>query len=407
MRKLPKVLSRSILPLALVAAGISPQNVFAQEKPLKEWTMIVFLNGNNNLDRYGAEDINEMETVGSTDQTNVVVQWASYSSGTTKRLLVKKDSNPNQVTSPVLEDLGRVDMGDWHNLVKFAKWAVEKYPAKHYMLDIWNHGGGWHRVGARAQSMGFTPSDISWDDNSGNFISTLQLGQAMGEIAQAMGHKVDLYGSDACLMAMAEVSSQLKSSVQYFAGSQETEPGDGWPYNDFLGRWAANPAASTAEVARMLTETYVKSYQGGSQGNSEVTFSSFNLDQQQALNEAIRDLGARLMTVSPADKVKVRNAIDQSQSYAYSDYADLVDFLDKLEAGRIQNVDSRTIQAVREAASKFVTSNMTSQGYAKSHGVSIWLPSSKWQISSYSDRYRALNFAAETSWIDALNYIVN
>jgi hypothetical protein len=52
--------------------------------PTKEWTFLVFLNGHNNLDSYGTLDLLEMEKVGSTDRVNVVVQWASASSESTK-----------------------------------------------------------------------------------------------------------------------------------------------------------------------------------------------------------------------------------------------------------------------------------------------------------------------------------
>ncbi|MEK6577865.1 MAG: hypothetical protein AABZ55_01445, partial [Bdellovibrionota bacterium] len=83
----------------------------------KEWTLLVYLNGNNNLDSYGDLNINQMENVGSTDKINIVVQWASLSAGKTKRLLVTKDNDFNKVTSKIVQDAGNVDMGDWRSIV--------------------------------------------------------------------------------------------------------------------------------------------------------------------------------------------------------------------------------------------------------------------------------------------------
>ena len=57
----------------------------------KEWTVMVFINGHNNLSPYALKDLNEMEMVGSTDQINLVTQWASMESETTKRMLMKMD----------------------------------------------------------------------------------------------------------------------------------------------------------------------------------------------------------------------------------------------------------------------------------------------------------------------------
>lgn len=396
------------LALAALAGLASPALSFADTsiKPVKEWTMLVFLNGNNNLDRFGAEDINEMERVGSTDQINVVVQWASYSTRQVKRVYVKKDTNTSVVNSPVIQDMGTVDMGDWKKLVEFVQWGIKNYPAKRYFVDVWNHGGGWHRTSKRALAAGITPSDISWDDISGNFITTPQLGQAMAAISQSIGRKVDLYGSDACLMAMAEVSNEMKDSVDVFMGSQETEPGDGWPYDDFLAAWTKNQTATPAEVASMLTDAYVKSYSGGSQGSSTgITFSSYDLSAQGILNAAIRDLGINLMTLPPTESGKAMLALRDTQSYAYADYGDLIDFMDQLERKAIKGLDRKAVTAVREAVAKFVLSNKTSQAYRLSHGVSIWLPDSSYSLGAYDDKYRAMKFHGDTGWLDTLNFL--
>lgn len=396
------------LALAALAGLASPALSFADTsiKPVKEWTMLVFLNGNNNLDRFGAEDINEMERVGSTDQINVVVQWASLSTRQVKRVYVKKDTNTSVVNSPVLQDMGTVDMGSWKNLVEFVQWGIKNYPAKRYFVDVWNHGGGWHRTSKRALTAGITPSDISWDDISGNFITTPQLGQAMAAISQSLGRKVDLYGSDACLMAMAEVSNEMKDSVDVFMGSQETEPGDGWPYDDLLTAWSKDQTATPAQVASMLTDAYVKSYSGGSQGSSNgITFSSYNLTAQGALNAAIRDLGINLMTLAPTEAGKAMLALRDTQSYAYADYGDLIDFIDQLERKSIKGLDRNAITAVRDAAAKFILTNKTSQSYRLSHGVSIWLPDSSYSLNAYDDKYRAMRFHGDTGWLDTLMFL--
>src|SRR4051812_16677829 len=60
---------------------------------VKEWTFLTFLNGNNNLDSFGALNINQMEQVGSTDQINIVVQWASLRNRRTQRLYITKDKD--------------------------------------------------------------------------------------------------------------------------------------------------------------------------------------------------------------------------------------------------------------------------------------------------------------------------
>ena len=42
-----------------------------------------------------------------------------------------------------VEDLGEVNMGDGKALGDFITWGIQQYPAKRYMLVIWDHGQGW------------------------------------------------------------------------------------------------------------------------------------------------------------------------------------------------------------------------------------------------------------------------
>src|SRR5207249_497818 len=97
----------------------------------------------------------------------------------------------------------------------------------------------------------------------GNHITTLQLGQAIQEVSKAIGHKLDVYGSDACLMSMVEVAGEMSKSVDTFVGSEEVEPGEGWPYVTLLKRWSANPKSTPAQVGKILAEEYVKAYSTG------------------------------------------------------------------------------------------------------------------------------------------------
>jgi hypothetical protein len=380
----------------------------------KEWTLLVYLNGHNNLDSFGALNINQMEQVGSTKDLNVVVQWASEATAaSTKRLYVKKDNDTNNVTSPVVQDLGKVDMGDWRTLVEFVRWGVAAYPAKHYMIDVWDHGSGWHAIQLHNELMarpgnamfgGFNPLDISWDDDSGNHITTAQLGQAMTESAKIIGHKVDLYASDACLMAMAEVANEMANSVEIYAGSEEVEPGAGWPYDALLKRWAAKPTATAAEVGGYLADEYVKSYMGGENGTSDATYSVFDMSKLPALQSSVAALGSKLLKLDANDRKAVVTAAGQATAFSFADYVDLGDFLAQIESARA--VDGDAIAAVRNATNDFVIANHDTDRFAKAKGVSIWLPTSQDTFNSYSSAYQALQFDHATHWSDALKYVL-
>jgi hypothetical protein len=312
---------RKILSALLFGLTLLSWNMAQAATPTKTWTFLIYLNGNNSLDSFGKQNIQDMEKVGSNDQVNIVVQWASLSAKKTVRLLVQKSKGGKGISSPILQDLGKVDMGDPKTLEDFIQWGVTNYPAEHYFVNVWNHGSGWHalRSMTRAPSAAF---DISWDDNSQNSIKTEELGKVMAKAAAIMGHKVDVYGSDACLMAMGEVAAEMNDSVSYFAGSEETEPGAGWPYADLLSRWEATTNATPAQVVNILTDVYVKYYDKNHR--DQVTFSAFDLSKLSALHQAMADLSANMQQLGPQDRASVLRASNDTQRFTYADYADLL-----------------------------------------------------------------------------------
>jgi len=377
--------------------GLLSLTAHAAQPQVKEWTFLIYLNGNNSLDTYGSLNINQMEAVGSSDKVNVVVQWASMSQTSVKRLYIQKDSDPNTVTSPVVQDMGPVDMGDWHSLADFIQWGAKTYPAKHYFVDVWDHGGGWH---LKSFGGGVRAHDISWDDKSGHVIKTEELGLVMAQAAQAIGHKVEIFGTDACLMSMGEVVAEMTDSVEVFTGSQETEPDAGWPYEALLNRWNAMSDATPAAVGAALAEEYVKSYEGGSNGTQEVTFSALDLSKFTAFTDSIRDLGKEVSAFSASDKTSFETAVSQTQSYAYADYVDVIDLADNTQKSGLK-VASKTLDNVRNAVQGLVISNHTTSTYTRSHGISLWAPD-QYNYQDYIARYKGLKFHAETQWGDAL-----
>ncbi len=386
---------------------VSPSEAIAAEPEVREWTFLIFINGNNNLDSFGDDDLNELEQVGSTDHLHVVVQWASLQRRDVRRMYVTKDSQPQRVNSIELANLGPVDMGDWHRLVDFVEWGVKNFPAKRYFIDVWNHGSGWHRDHLFSKRTDvFFPTDISHDDISGHAITTVELGLAMQAAATAIGHKVDLYGSDACLMGMLEVASQMADAVEYFVGSEEVEPAPGWAYGDFLKEWITKPLRPTIEVAKILTRTYVRSYEGGSQGRNQVTLSAFDLKRMGAIEHAFTELAQALATLPSAALAEIRGRLAQTQTFYFDDYADLGDFLNRLEEGR--HVQLRTpefrarIQSLRAELQNFVISNETTQSYARAQGAALWLPYSRALLNDFAPAYALLTFEKTTGWLAAL-----
>jgi hypothetical protein len=365
----------------------------------KEWTLIVFLNGVNNLDTFGDLNINQMEEIGSNKNINIVVQWGSYRNPDVLRLFVEKDSDTNKVTSPVVMNLGSSDMGDYKQLVDFVKWAHQNYPAKKYFVDVWNHGSGWKAVRANSD---ISLMDISFDDRTGNKITTEQLGVAMKQIAAEIGRPVDVYGSDACLMSMAEVATEMQGAVRVFLGSQDLEPGEGWPYNKFLEGLNKDPKMDAVSVGKLLTTEYFKAYSGGIYGTRDVTFSAFDMEYLEAFNKSVARLNQELIERLSADADKIKAAAAATQTFYYNDYADGLDFLNKLLDFKVELSES-LVNDFNKAHAKLIIANEASEEFKNAKGISVWLPVGYgYTFESNQQRYQGLEFNKQTNWVQFL-----
>ncbi len=366
----------------------------------KEWTFLVFLNGHNNLDPYGEMNIKQMEQVGSTDQVNIVVQWASMKQNT-KRYLIQKSNNPKEVMSPVVEDLGKkVDMGSAEELYQFLSWGMKNYPAKKYFVNVWNHGTGWHR-----RVVDDWERDISYDDISGNKISTEDLGSTLHRLAKEDGKLVELYGSDACQMAMVEVAAEMKDAVKYFVGSQDLEPGEGWPYHKFLARWVKNPLMGGAELGAILVEEFTLAYSGGgAYGEQKVTLSALDLSAYDQFVSSLRGLSSAIQNLTPAQVKTLRAKIHFTQAFESDDYRDLYDFVEKLPLMGVQLSQNQVLD-FRAAFAEFVIAEDADEDYIGAHGLSFWLPSESKIYQKHADRYSGLRFSQDSGWGEALKFI--
>jgi clostripain len=243
---------------------------------------MVYLDADNNLESAGINDINEMEMVGSTTDVNIVVQvdripysvLAANNEGyaddisngnwtTTRRYYITQDFDSVQINSQLKSDLGELNTGDPQTLADFANWAVTNYPAKKYLLVIWNHGGGFRSLNLA--------KDIAWDDTSGGDKITMpELEYALSTINTQMGKKIDIVGMDACFMAMTEVAYQIKDYADILIASEESEPGDGWPYDTILGELVGNPLISSEQLAVDIVDKYIFSYPYGNVTQSAI-----------------------------------------------------------------------------------------------------------------------------------------
>lgn len=351
------------------------------EAVLKDWTIITYINADNNLNDFGLKDQQEMTKVGSNEWLNIITILDLENKPATINFIERG-------TAVLLQQLGEVDMGDYIFFAHTINQIVGDYPAKHYAIIIWNHGSGWKNNTAT--------KGISYDDSSGNHITTQQLGMGLKMIRNKLGQNIDILGMDACLMQTIEVAYEIAPSVDIIIASQDLEPGDGYPYNLILE--SLTPNMSPEKFGCLWVKSYASSYNNGSQGMEATTQSALRSIALPALIDAISGFAKAIMATS--DIVATKQALQQVQTFHNKSNIDLLHFTDllsKTQDTALQTAISKLQLACRQA----VLINQTT-GTQNKHasGLSIYFPQSLSELQSYQQ----LTFAQHSMWDDMLKH---
>jgi hypothetical protein len=134
-----------ILPeISLAETLLTPSMETMLPLDVKEWTFMVYLDADNDLETSGIVDFYEMASVGSTADINIVVQFDridgySESDGDwtdCRRFYITLGMAPTAENA--LSSLGEVNMGDPQSLIDFVNWTIMEYPAERYILVLWD-----------------------------------------------------------------------------------------------------------------------------------------------------------------------------------------------------------------------------------------------------------------------------
>ncbi|OGR40874.1 MAG: hypothetical protein A2X35_02770 [Elusimicrobia bacterium GWA2_61_42] len=406
--------------------------------PMKEWTVMVYMNGKSNIEPFALADLNRFESIGSTEKINIVAElgrskglendttadgdWAGV-----RRYFVTKDADAEHIKSPLLADLGSPDMGDWKEAASFVKWAKAAYPAKKYLFIIWDHGWGWIDPKKPGDNLAGGSKSISHDFVTGNYIRTTEMGRIFAEAG-----KVQLYTSMACFMQMAEVAYEIKDGADVIVGSEEVIQLPSLNWEGFLTLLGKNPAAGAETAGVYLVDTFREMYARPEyQDMLEKTKYGTQLS-------AIR--GARLpllakkiktwheLVTAAGDKAALAKAKAEVLRFEVGDettdpdkrisfYGDLYNFVEL--AGRYADPARRGAPEAAAAGAdlmRFIASDLTVKNvwlgkdrtgkeYSNTHGIAINIPGRPGNLIEYYPSYSALAFEKAAGWNGFMTYL--
>ncbi len=414
----------------------------------KAWAFLVYMAGDNDLETFAHSDLNEMRSLPSDDHVHVVVQFDGRGKAT--RRFRFRPGRREKVGEP----LGEINTGDPASLTQFVTWGKEHFPAEKTALVIWNHGTGLRDLPADfdyskllrsrdIQSLRnelgrtvFAPTliklaqhhpmmrGVAIDATDRDYLDNKELKAALAAVPYdgpgTDGPRVDLLGFDACLMNALEIAYQLRGLAQFMVGSQETEPGFGWPYGEILRALAASPALTPAELAEKIVLLYAA--ETGSKklrGPKESPFTQSALDLAHVEStfslvcRAAQELGKPSTLSHSAIQKAFRRMPQGVKRFRDRDLVDLGDWCDCLRRWTATARSSGKPLSFREPLQDLrnhlqlgkglVIANQVHGGKdtERIHGVSIY-----WPQESHSSVYNELDFA-QSGWGRLIENVVN
>jgi hypothetical protein len=436
--------------------GLPPSSNKALPKVhTKPWNFMVYMVNNNNLNRYGLQNMRQMVKIGSSDIVNVLLQMDDFGNKGFMRFFIER--NNAALVQSLLKPANF--SGTPENLFDFTSWGVTNYPAHKQALVLWNHGAGikdphiWGKMLAkwrdeflvfnrktgrfeldrscvsehglqqrlaafeekeRADKQLLAERGIAFNDATQTYLSNEDLTKVLSDVCgKLLGHKkLDLLVMDACHMAMIEVASQVKAYAKVLVGSEEIEPGSGYSYESLLEQLRHNDFDAFS-LAKHIVACYELEYRNIM---SDYTQSAIDLTRVASVESNVDRVAIALMTLLDVDSDRARRALQfvrndrmLTTEFLDTDYVDLYHFYrsllgacdDKNAVYGVGNPLAKplwqelagTLTAGMHLMDQVIIANVAGSNMNNAHGLSIYFPT-----ESMHSSYCKTEFAKTNTW---------
>ena len=305
-----------------------------------------------------SRDLQEMLAADLGENINLIV----YTGGAKQWQNNVVSSSVNQVyqikngkLSVLQDNLGSVPMTKADTLSGFIRWTAKHFPANRNVLIFWNHGGG---------STGGYGYDEKFPTAGAMSLAGINTALKDG------GVTFDFVGFDTCLMATVENALVVSNYADYLVASEETEPGVGWYYTDWLTALGRNTSMETLEIGQNIIDSFTQACAKTCPGQ-KTTLSLVDLcELSQTVPSELADFSKDTTErIKNNDYQTVSNARSNTREFAASSRIDQVDLVDF--ATRMGTTEAKELADTLKSSIKY---NRTSSNMTNAYGLSIYFP---------------------------------
>src|SRR5215212_3984384 len=436
----------------------SPRSVWSVKGtlPMKEWTIMIYMAGDNNLAvdmAYAMEQIKSVAELGA-DSPNLFVYYDGNSpsiptlycdfSELGKARYVRSYKVPNKLYGPTRK--ANENAAEKRSLLNFVDWCVNT-------VEVENDGGE-ISFGRRAKnyalifsghSLGFQYIGLFKDESSGKSMTMFDLYDALQhmvvtqsqleelanemdwagknreiETTELLGKKLAILGFDSCVMGMLEVGYQFERVAETMIVSEGSVPSAGWTYAKLLGCLTGEDSRELTShaVAELFVKQFVRSQDAYTVGGVSVDMAAWDMGQFVDLSAGFDGLAAALLMCFEDKNSRIYRQMErvllkvhwQCQSYMFDQNVDLGDFCELLdreielvarELGEGDGIDVlRLVQeqcrVVQEQLKlTVILSGFSGGSYQYSNGVSVFFPWSREGYEVSRKNYESLWYSSD------------
>jgi hypothetical protein len=327
----------------------------------KDWTIMVYMAGDNDLGENLAFSLNAIEGVAGNmpadaraevnllaffDGNSLTAPTYYMDFSKSRRYQHQITPKDNYHKSERRQGAGEPDDHDTDgnsasidSIKNFVHWCIKnrKCKAKNYALIFSGH------------SFGFHGTTFLRDNSAGGFMSLLSFRQALEEISELYldEKKISILGFDSCVMSMLEVGYELKDVAQVLVASEGSLPTSGWGYTAMLNEFIA----SHGEKYKLSVRSWYKE-QEFKECNHLATKKYVKRCAKRFVRAFIKEqkklaLGGRAVDIAAWDLEQVA-PIAKSVNALAKKFNEKLDLTEKIHADTLDNPDLEIYQDLKK-----------------------------------------------------------
>ena len=325
-----------------------------------QMTILVYMCGTDLESQQGmaSSDLKEMAAASFGQNVNLII----YTGGCNRWRNNVVSSSVNQIYQIrdggfycLEKDMGRSSMVSPDTLAGFIEYGKKNFPANRMCLIFWDHGGG-------------SVSGFGYDEKVGHNQSMTLAG--INSALKKADVRFDFIGFDACLMATVENGIMLSQYADYMIASEETEPGVGWYYTNWLTELGKNTSMPTTRIGQRIADDFVEVCNRQCRGQA-TTLSVVDLAELQGtIPEELKQFSIDTNELIKNKEYKaVSSARSKTREFAQQSRIDQIDLVDFAK-----NMNTAEGKSLAKALQSCVKYNRTGGSITHAYGLSIYFP---------------------------------